>query len=98
MSYAELLNANRRLVILRILADSTDFSCNEHLLVSLMQELRLTISHVGLRTELAWLEEQRLVTSQEVGGVNIATLTERGGDVAAGRERVPGVKRPEPGA
>jgi len=98
MSYAALLAADRRLVILRILADSAGFCCNEHLLISLLEALGHVVSHDALRSELAWLEEQLLVSSQEVGGVSIARLTQRGADVACGRARVPGVKRPEPGA
>lgn len=97
MSYAELLAADRRLVILRILADSTGFCCNEHLLISLLETQGHVVSHDALRTELAWLDEQRLVSTQEVGGLNIATLTQRGADVSSGRSRAPGVKRPAPG-
>lgn len=47
-----------------------------------------------VKTELAWLAEQGLMMLQEAGSVRVATLTERGQDVAAGRAVVPGVKRP----
>ena len=49
-----------------------------------------------VKGELRWLEEQRLVKIEDVGNgaVLVARLTERGADVAAGRARVDGVKRP----
>jgi hypothetical protein len=51
-----------------------------------------------VRSEIAWLAEQGLATSDELpGGLLVATLTERGSDVASGRASVPGVQRPNPG-
>jgi len=46
-----------------------------------------------LTTDCAWLAEQGLVEWTN----DVATLTDRGADVALGRAQVPGVKRPEPG-
>jgi hypothetical protein len=48
----------------------------------------LVVSH------LTWLQEQALLTLENVGGIQVATLSARGEDVAAGRATVPGVKRP----
>lgn len=98
MSYADLVAADRRLVILRILAESIGYTCNEHLIASLLESFGHVLSRDALRTELAWLEEQRLLTVQDVAGVTIAKLTARGADVAADRAWVPGVKRPVPDA
>lgn len=97
MKYPELVAADRRLVILHILNESAGYTCNEHLLISLLESFGHSPSHDALRTELAWLEEQGLVSVRDVAGVSIATLTTRGADVAAGRAHVPGVKRPAPG-
>ncbi|MBA1271684.1 ArsR family transcriptional regulator, partial [Pseudomonas carnis] len=47
-----------------------------------------------VKTEMHWLAEQGAVTVADVGPVLVATLTERGQDIAAGRARVPGIKRP----
>ena len=47
-----------------------------------------------VRTELHWLQEQGLVTVNDIGPVLVATVTERGQDVASGRAIQPGVKRP----
>ncbi len=46
--------------------------------------------------QLAWLAEQGLVENDDMGGLVVATLTQRGADVAQGRVTVPGVKRPTP--
>ena len=47
-----------------------------------------------VRTDLAWMHEQQLLTVSQVADVHIARITARGQDVAAGRTVVPGVKRP----
>lgn len=98
MSYADIVEADRRLVILKVLQDSAGYACNEHLLGSLLGSFGHAIPADRLRTDLAWLTEQSLITVRDVGGVEIASLTQRGLDVAQGRAHVPGVKRPAPGA
>lgn len=95
-SFENHLAADRRLVILRLLADSTGYAANEFILQAILADLAHDVSSDKLRAELAWLHEQGLLTTGSVGGVTIATLTERGLDVARGRARVPGVKRPQP--
>ena len=87
---------DRRLVLLRVLADSTAYQTNEFLLESMLDEMGHTVSNDRLRSDLAWLSEQQLITQQAVAGVTIAKLTTRGFDVARGRAEVPGVKRPRP--
>jgi hypothetical protein len=50
-----------------------------------------------VRTELTWLKEQGLITIEIVGeSTYVATITERGVDVASGAATIPGVKRPGP--
>jgi hypothetical protein len=55
-----------------------------------------TASLDQVRTDLAWLAEQGLVSSRTTADVTIATLTARGVDVATGRAVQPGVKKPMP--
>lgn len=98
MSYAEIIEADRRLVILKVLEDGATYACNEHLLRSLVGSFGHVVPADRLRTDLAWLAEQGLIDVREIGGVQIATLTQRGLDVAQGRAHVPGIKRPAPGA
>ncbi|HLD67843.1 MAG TPA: ArsR family transcriptional regulator [Pseudomonas sp.] len=94
--YADFLSADRRLVILRILAEMPTYRANSSVLHSVLQEWAHEPSRDQVKTELRWLEEQQLITLDDVGdgAVLLAKLTERGGDVAAGRARVDGVKRP----
>lgn len=96
-SYAELMDEDRRLVILRLLVDSGDYTSNEYLLQTALQRLGHAVGGERLRADLAWLTEQGLITCEHLAGVVVASLTPRGDDIAAGRERHPGVKRPRPG-
>jgi hypothetical protein len=95
--YSTLLTADRRLVILRLLGESGGYTANEYLIQAALDGFGHNIGRDLLHTELAWLAEQGLLSVAEVGGVQVATLSARGSDVAEGRALVPGVKRPEPG-
>ena len=94
--YANYLSEDRRLVILRILAEMPTYRANSSVLHTVLQEWGHEPSRDQVKTELRWLEEQQLVALDDVGdgAVLLAMLTERGADVAAGRARVDGVKRP----
>lgn len=97
MSFTDLLTEHTRLIILRLLAQDAGYDLNESILADLVREFGHSISRDGLRVQLAWLEENGLVTLRTVAGaLQVAKLTGRGGDVAAGRAVVPGVKRPGP--
>ncbi len=95
--YAALVAEDRRLVILRLLVESANYSANEYLLQQGLRAFGHEVGHDLLRTELAWLEEQNLLDLGDVGGVRVAKLRERGVDVAQGATTAPGVKRPRPG-
>ena len=94
--YARHQAADRRLVILRVLAESTGYQANEFTLEAVLDDMGHTVSNQQVHTELAWLAEQGLLDSRKVGGVTSATVTRRGLDVAQGKAVVPGVKRPLP--
>ncbi|CUR45533.1 hypothetical protein BN2364_1092 [Alloalcanivorax xenomutans] len=96
MSYAQLVQEDRRLVILRVLSESDQYSANEHLVKAMLHSLGHNAGTDLVRTELAWLQEQGLVSIAEVAEVRIPKLTGRGLDVAMGSTIVPGVKRPQP--
>jgi repressor of nif and glnA expression len=95
-SFHEFVREDQRLVILRVLSDALDYRCNSSVIRALMEKFGHAISRDQVRSELAWLAEQGLVVVEDVGPVVVARLTERGGDVAAGRATVPGVNRPAP--
>lgn len=92
--FAHFLAEDRRLVILRVLADLPAYRANSYVLNTLLTQWGHSTSSDQVKTDLRWLEEQGLLAIEAAESVLIATLTERGADVAAGRAIVPGVKRP----
>lgn len=97
MKFAELLAEDRRLTILRLLAQAPASSCNIFVLHTSLASLGNACSLDQAKADAAWLAEQGLAATEQVGEVLVLTLTARGADVAAGRASVPGVKRPTPG-
>ena len=94
--FAKLVQADMRLVVLRVLAEDADYSHNEYVLREALRVCGHSVSQDRLHTELAWLGEQGLIALTDTVGVKVAKLTARGLDVARGAAVVPGVKRPEP--
>lgn len=100
MSYlTEAFLPHLRLTLLRLLAEAPGYCANSSVLTNAARQLGVVATRDQARVELAWLAEQRLVTTLEpTAGLIVATLTERGHDVATGAAEVPGVQRPTPGA
>lgn len=97
MALQEIMKEHQRLVVLRLLAEVSGFDLNESILQDGLNAYGLDISRDSLRTQLAWLAEQGLITLQKLGSTQKAVLTARGEDVAQGRAVVPGIKRPRAG-
>ncbi len=96
-SFPTFLAEDRRLVILRLLHEQGGYALNDSVLHSALEAMGHQVARSIVRDDVGWLEERQLVTTELISGrVLVATLTERGGDVAAGRSRVEGVKRPKP--
>lgn len=95
--YVALLAQDRRLSILLLLENAPAYTGNEALLQAALPDFGHAASADLVRADLAWLGEQGLVTTRDTAGLVVATLTERGGDVAAGRVAHPGVKKRRPG-
>lgn len=98
MSFSDAITANVRLIILRELMDSSGYTSNDSVLQMVLDKWGQKLSRDRVRTELAWLADQALLTSVPLGesGAQRVTLTERGLDVASGAASVPGVQRPGP--
>lgn len=92
--FSDFLRQDQRLVMLRLLAELPGYTSNSSVLVQLLEQFGHVMTRDQVKTELAWLAEQGLVATDDAGSVLMAKLTERGADVAAGRARQPGVKRP----
>lgn len=96
MSFADFQTTDRRLVLLRALQAAAQYQANAYLLQRYADSVGHVVSKDRIAQDLAWLAEQGLITlAQEP--ITVATLTERGLDVATGRAVVPGVQRPAPG-
>ncbi|MCY1538972.1 hypothetical protein D9M68_745380 [compost metagenome] len=92
--YAEFLRQDMRLVILRLLVEMPAYRANSSVLNAALDNFGHSVSRDQVKTELQWLSEQGAVKLEEMGPVLVATLTERGQDIASGKARVPGIKRP----
>jgi len=97
MSYAEFETQDRRLVVLRLLAEDADYRTNSAVLEKGLEVWGHSVSRDRLHTDLVWLAEQELIEVDSVASIMVVKLTHRGLDVAKGRASVPGVKRPGPG-
>lgn len=95
MGIRELLDEDRRLVILRSITDCGG-KANESVLQTCLDSYGHPISRDEVRTLLSWLEENRLVNITNIAGCMVASLTGRGIDVTEARATVPGVQRPRP--
>ena len=97
MDFEQFKKEDSRLTVLRFLAQQNDWSLNEFVVQTALKQMAHTFSRDQVRTELAWLKEQDLISIKENSGVQVAKLTHRGEEAAKGIITVPGVKRPSPG-
>jgi hypothetical protein len=96
MNFAQAETEDRRLVMLRGLQAAARYRANAYLLRRYCESLGHTVSADRIEQDIAWLAEQGLVDRKAPEGVTVATLTQRGQDVADGSACVPGVARPRP--
>ena len=94
--FDDYLAEDRRLTILKLLAEANGYALNEFLLQSALEQFGHSVSTDRLHSDLAWLAEQSLVRIATPQDVQVAHILARGVDVATGRATVPGVKRPRP--
>lgn len=94
MSFSDYLRRDVRLVTLRVLSEMPAFRANSSVLANVLHQFGHSVTRDQIKTELRWLQEQGLVRIEEAGQVLVATLEERGQDVAEGRAVVDGVAKP----
>ena len=85
-----------RLTLLRFLLGAPSYRANSSILHNVADQYGLAATRDQIKGQLAWLAEQSLIKTEDLLGLTIATLTERGLDVAEGRATCPGVQRPGP--
>lgn len=93
---SDLMTADRRLQLLRLLLDSPAYTASGNLLHNVVDSMGHAVSYDRIATDLAWLKEQDMVSINPRSGITLATLTARGVDVANGIASVPGIARPRP--
>lgn len=97
MNFQEHLRENARLVILRALAEQTDYRLNETLIETALDSFGHRFTNDQLRNELRWLEnDASAVKLVEAGSVYVATITETGLDHVNRKRVLEGVARPRP--
>ncbi|MDG9992361.1 ArsR family transcriptional regulator [Acinetobacter ursingii] len=95
MSFENHLKEEIRLVILRFLNEWASYRGNSSTLHSELNRWGLSCSRDQVKTELHWLKEQGCVEIElDNPQVIVVKLIERGQDVAEGRTKVYGIKRP----
>jgi hypothetical protein len=96
MRYAEFVNEDRRLVILRLLHQAPGNAANSSVIDKALHRLGHRVTRDIVKGDLAWLQEHDLITVEDMSDVDllVATLTGRGQEVATGERTVTGVARP----
>lgn len=92
----DLMAQQRRLEILRILKQDPDYRMNDELIGKVLAMRGMRIAHSVIIADLAWLEQQRMISTQELPGCTVALLRNDGVDAADGVLHVPGIARPRP--
>lgn len=95
--FADVYGEHIRLSVLRLLDAQPAYCANDSVLTMSVQQLGLSCTRAQMRDHLSWLADVRTVTLlKPADGVIVATLTERGADIAHGRTSTPGIARPSP--
>lgn len=97
MSLHDVWREHLRLGLLRCLANAPATSANDSILTDVIRKVGISASRDQVKTELQWLEEAGLIRLETIDTLLVAALTQRGEDVAGGRAKVPGVKKPSAG-
>lgn len=98
MSYVDHLRKHRRLSILRTLDGAPSYASNESILTGMVNQFRIMSTRDQVRSEIVWLAEQGLVTTEDLSGLLIVTATQRGIEIAQGITSHPDIARRSPGA
>lgn len=93
MSFKDHVVEHVRRLILEQLEQENDYAQNNVLIKQNLFMSGQALSTDKLLAELAWLEEQGLVTLDTFAGFTVAKLTHRGLDIANGAAQMPGVAR-----
>lgn len=98
MSFSDYIAEDRRLAELRFLSEDTDYALNDSVMQTALEQIGHSVSRDVVLADFSFLRDAGLIGVEEVfnGRVWVARLTARGEDVAKGRTKVAGVKKPRP--
>lgn len=96
-TYANMMDEQRRLRILLLLAESNQYTASVELLHTVLSSMGHAVSHEKLGDDLEWLADTGLAGLERIADVPLARITVLGMDVARGLTNMPGVARPGPG-
>lgn len=96
MSLQDVLNRDRRLRMLLLLHASNGYQAAAALLYDVLPDFGHAVSMEVVAADIGWLMDEGLVTPDaEIGG-GLVALTQKGIDVATGRQYHCGIARPRP--
>lgn len=96
-TFAQLQAEYRRAILLRFLSEDADYAMDTGLLKAALKSVGHGVPIRQVNEDAAWLEERGLTACDPLESALLVKITQRGLDVVAGDEVVPGVKRPGPG-
>ncbi len=92
----QLKAANRRLAMLRFLAEEPDYSLNTSILQEALDSIGIREIRAVIHADGAWLEHLGIITTEDLVSFRVFSLTSLGLDVVEGRIVIDGIKRPKP--
>ncbi len=96
-TFAEQLQEDRRLALLRVLSEQPSHSMNSSNLDKWLRHIQMPGTRADTLDALRWLHDQALIRLRplpDIEGLYVAELTGAGDDIASGRDVHPGVARP----
>ena len=96
-TFAQLQAEYGRAILLRFVSEDADYAMDTGLLKAALKSVGHGVPLRQVNEDAAWLEERGLAACEPLESALLVKITQRGLDVAAGDEIVPGIKRPGPG-
>lgn len=94
-SFAARVRADVRLAILQLLAADLGQSLNHVIMRDAIDSATAhSLTETEIREHFAWLEDRKLIRTEELDRFQIAILADRGLKVVQGKERVEGIRIP----
>ena len=94
-SYPAMVRSHVRLSVLQILASDLGHSMNHEIMRDALEMATAhSLTEDEVKAHFAWLEDRRLITTEELERYRMAVLSDRGLKLVQGKERVEGVRLP----